>query len=75
MPLKFEYLFRGRMSHIEGVDDAEEFNVTCAAFKDAGFSTFDVNNVLRVLAVILHLGNVKFLSGKQLTVNSCFIRY
>lgn len=43
---------------IEGVDDASEFSATRLALSTIGISDEDQHDMWRVLAAILHLGNV-----------------
>lgn len=50
---------------IEGCDDAEQFAATLAALKVAGFTKDEIDNLLRILAAILHLGNLDFVSDKE----------
>lgn len=45
---------------IEGVDDAEEFKATMKAMKQLQFDDTQVGVVFKIVAAILHLGNIQF---------------
>lgn len=51
------------------VDDSREFRLLREAFKVMEFSSSDIENIFTCLAVILHLGNVDFLSWKSEQAN------
>lgn len=57
---EFEFLSRSGCGYIDGVDDVEEFKVTRDAMAIAGFTEDHQWNIFRVLAAILHLGNLQF---------------
>jgi myosin-5 len=74
-PMKFEYTSQGGDPEIDGVDDLKEFNYTKEAFRLLKFSDKEQINIFRILAGILHLGNVKFESGSgRADSESCSIR-
>ena len=54
----FHYLNQGENPTIDGVNDAEEFEETTAALSLLGFSQRELSDMFKVLAAILHLGNV-----------------
>jgi myosin-5 len=58
---KFHYLNQGgpSASPINGVDDAEEFRATQTALSTVGVSVEKQWAVFRLLAALLHLGNIK----------------
>ncbi|XP_042231898.1 unconventional myosin-Va-like isoform X3 [Homarus americanus] len=56
----FHYLKQGRSPHIEGVDDAADFQETCRAFSLLGMNEATQEQMFTILAGILHLGNVTF---------------
>ena len=58
----FEYLSVSQCSTVEGVDDAEEFNITIEAMKNVNMNQNQINAILTLLGGILHLGNLKFKS-------------
>ena len=55
----FLYTNQGDSPEIDNVDDQDEFDKTHEALKLLGFSDEDSRNIFRILASILHLGNVK----------------
>ena len=54
----------GGVTNIPKVDDFKEFNLLVEAFKIVGFSSQEMQFIFQVLAIILHLGNLKFTSWK-----------
>lgn len=59
----FHYLKQGSSPHIDGVDDAEDFIETCKAFSLLGINDGMQEQIFRILAGILHLGNVVLEEG------------
>lgn len=55
---KFKFLNQGQSPNISKISDAEEFNETITALATLGFTNIEIDNIVRVLAGILHLGNV-----------------
>ncbi|XP_026828579.1 unconventional myosin-Va isoform X1 [Ooceraea biroi] len=55
---QFHYLNQGNNPTIDGVDDLEYFNETIDALTMLGFTSKQQDDMLRILASILHLGNV-----------------
>ncbi|RZF37289.1 hypothetical protein LSTR_LSTR005621 [Laodelphax striatellus] len=71
------YVYLSEESTIPGVDDKQCFNETYNALKTLGFSDRDINDLLKILAAILHLGNIKIEQGsesKSSDSESSFIR-
>ncbi|KAF9036781.1 P-loop containing nucleoside triphosphate hydrolase protein [Panaeolus papilionaceus] len=64
---KFFYLKQGgpTSTPINGVDDAEEFRSTQQALSTVGISVEKQWAVFRLLAALLHLGNVKIIAGRS----------
>jgi len=60
---QFWYLSQGENPLIDGVDDRNEFIATQDAFRLLGFSEKEQNNIFRILAGILQLGNIVIESG------------
>ncbi|CAL1680216.1 unnamed protein product [Lasius platythorax] len=56
---QFHYLNQGDNPTIDGVDDLEGFNETISALTMLGFTSRQQDDMLRILAAILHLGNVE----------------
>lgn len=55
----FHYLNQSGTGEIPGVDDAEEFQVTQKALSTVGLSVDLQWKIFRVLACLLHIGNIK----------------
>ncbi|KAG8681397.1 Myosin type-2 heavy chain 1 [Ceratobasidium sp. 394] len=64
---KFGYLNGGgpRSTPINGVDDAEEFRATQSALSTVGVGIDKQWSVFKLLAALLHLGNVKITAGRN----------
>eukprot|EP01127_Copromyxa_protea_P015968 TRINITY_DN4681_c0_g1_i3.p1 TRINITY_DN4681_c0_g1~~TRINITY_DN4681_c0_g1_i3.p1 ORF type:complete len:1023 (+),score=237.78 TRINITY_DN4681_c0_g1_i3:34-3069(+) len=56
----YNYLNRSTVRTVPGMNDKGEFEKTKFAMSILGFSDTEIQEVYRVLAAILHLGNVKF---------------
>lgn len=56
---QFEYLNQGNTPTIDGVDDKAEFAATRQSLKTIGVTDAQQTEVFRLLAGLLHLGNVK----------------
>ncbi|XP_020287438.1 unconventional myosin-Va isoform X2 [Pseudomyrmex gracilis] len=63
---KFHYLNQGNNPTIDGVDDFASFDETINALTMLGFTPKQLDNMMRILASILHLGNVR--------INSCEVK-
>lgn len=61
---KFHYLNQGNNPTIDGVDDLAYFDETISALTMLGFTSKQQDDMLRILAAILHLGNVNISSRK-----------
>ncbi|XP_018338221.1 PREDICTED: unconventional myosin-Va isoform X3 [Trachymyrmex septentrionalis] len=59
---QFHYLNQGNNPRIDGVDDLAYFNETISALTMLGFTSKQQDDMLRILAAILHLGNVNISS-------------
>lgn len=57
-PDKFKFLNQGEAPEIPKISDAKEFDETLKALTTLGFSNEEINNIIRVIAGILHLGNI-----------------
>lgn len=55
----WEFLKNGRQGTIAGVDDAKDFAITQKALSTIGIQVGTQWNVFKVLAALLHLGNIK----------------
>ena len=56
---EFIYANQGQNPYIDNVDDEAEFDKTLEALKLLGFSDDENRSIFKILAAILHLGNVK----------------
>jgi len=61
----FHYLNQSDAHTIEGRSDSDEFLETMNAMTVMGINEREQEFVLRVVASILHLGNVNFLAGAR----------
>nr|XP_057913382.1 unconventional myosin-Vb isoform X2 [Doryrhamphus excisus] len=61
----FTYTSMGENIFIEGVSDADDFNKTRQAFRLLGIKDASQNAIFRVLASILHLGNIEICSERD----------
>ncbi|XP_050306397.1 unconventional myosin-Va [Anthonomus grandis grandis] len=57
---KFHYLNQGASPLVQGINDLVEFEETENALKTLGFSEGDRENMFKILAGVLHLGNIQF---------------
>lgn len=57
---KYFYLNQGGEVGIDGKDDAEDWSSLCSAMQVLGLTSEEQDSILRVLASVLHLGNVYF---------------
>eukprot|EP00092_Neocalanus_flemingeri_P009668 GFUD01010409.1.p1 GENE.GFUD01010409.1~~GFUD01010409.1.p1 ORF type:complete len:1838 (+),score=622.26 GFUD01010409.1:290-5803(+) len=59
----FIYTNQGNNPNIDNVDDVTEFGKTHEALKQLGFNDGDIGSIYKIMAAILHLGNVKISPG------------
>jgi myosin V len=69
-PDKFRFLNQGGSPNIPKISDSAEFEETLKALTTLGFLNEEIDNIIRVLAGILHLGNVKITESDE---ESCTI--
>lgn len=60
---EYRYLKNSNAS-IPGVDDSQNFQELQTAFKIVGFEQDEVFEIFKVISIILHIGNVEFVSEK-----------
>ncbi|KAL1550095.1 myosin-6-like [Salvia divinorum] len=65
-PRTFHYLNQTNCYELDGVDDAKEYIVTRKAMDTVGISVQEQDAIFRVIAAILHLGNIEFAKGKEI---------
>ncbi|XP_018629557.1 myosin-6 isoform X4 [Nicotiana tomentosiformis] len=64
-PRSFRYLNQSNCYELDGVDDSKEYLDTRRAMDIVGISLEEQDAIFRVVAAILHLGNVEFTKGKE----------
>ncbi|KAH8174246.1 myosin head (motor domain) domain-containing protein [Sarocladium implicatum] len=62
---EFEYLNQGGSPTIEGVDDKAEFEATKKSLKTIGVTDDQQDEIFKLLAGLLHLGNVKITASRN----------
>ncbi|EYU17957.1 hypothetical protein MIMGU_mgv1a000177mg [Erythranthe guttata] len=64
-PRTFHYLNQTNCYELDGIDDAKEYTATRNAMDTVGISSEEQDSIFRVIAAILHLGNIEFTKGKE----------
>ncbi|KAJ9563359.1 hypothetical protein OSB04_008519 [Centaurea solstitialis] len=64
-PRTFHYLNQTNCYEVANIDDGREYLETRNAMDVVGISQEEQDAIFRVVAAILHLGNVEFLKGKE----------
>ncbi|KAJ6824987.1 myosin-6-like [Iris pallida] len=64
-PRTFHYLNQSNSYELDGIDDSKEYLETRRAMDIVGISTDEQDAIFRVVAAILHLGNVEFAEGNE----------
>lgn len=64
-PRTFHYLNQTNCFELDGIDDAKEYRATRKAMDTVGISVEEQDAIFRVIAAILHLGNIEFAKGKE----------
>ncbi|GAB2226409.1 hypothetical protein Drorol1_Dr00022214 [Drosera rotundifolia] len=65
-PKCFHYLNQSNCYELVGVSDAQDYLATRRAMDVVGISKKEQDAIFRVVAAILHLGNVEFTKGKEI---------
>ncbi|KAK9149162.1 hypothetical protein Scep_007919 [Stephania cephalantha] len=65
-PKSFHYLNQSNCYGLDGVNDAHEYLATRRAMDIVGISEHEQEAIFRVIAAILHLGNINFAKGKEI---------
>ncbi|KAF3653588.1 Myosin-14 [Capsicum annuum] len=65
-PQSFHYLNQSNCHQLDGVDDSKEYLATRRAMDVVGISSEEQDAIFRVVAAILHLGNIEFTKGKEM---------
>ncbi|KAL5568202.1 hypothetical protein UlMin_024777, partial [Ulmus minor] len=64
-PRTFHYLNQSNCYELDGVDDSKEYLVTRKAMDIVGIGSDEQDSIFRVVAAILHLGNIEFTKGTE----------
>ncbi|GAB4841689.1 hypothetical protein Ancab_022411 [Ancistrocladus abbreviatus] len=64
-PRSFHYLNQTNCYELVGVSDAQDYLATRRAMDIVGISKQEQDAIFRVVAAILHLGNIEFAKGKE----------
>ncbi|XP_010416021.1 PREDICTED: myosin-13 isoform X2 [Camelina sativa] len=64
-PTEFHYLNQSQCIKLEGVNDSKEYTKTREAMSIIGISLEEQEAIFRVVAAILHLGNIEFVTGEE----------
>ncbi|KAK2993355.1 hypothetical protein RJ640_007622, partial [Escallonia rubra] len=64
-PKMFHYLNQSNCYELDGVDDSKEYLATKKAMDVVGISSDEQDAIFRVVAAILHLGNIEFTKGSE----------
>ncbi|KAJ6309028.1 hypothetical protein OIU76_018594 [Salix suchowensis] len=65
-PKSFHYLNQSNCYELDGVNDSHEYLATRRAMDIVGISDQEQEGIFRVVAAILHLGNVNFAKGQEI---------
>ncbi|KAK4366137.1 hypothetical protein RND71_014017 [Anisodus tanguticus] len=65
-PRTFHYLNQTNCYELDGVDDSKEYLATRKAMDVVGISSEEQDAIFRVVAAVLHLGNIEFAKGKEI---------
>nr|XP_011462402.1 PREDICTED: myosin-8 isoform X2 [Fragaria vesca subsp. vesca] len=64
-PTTFHYLNQSNCYKLDGVDDSKEYLTTRKAMDVVGISPDEQDAIFRVVAAVLHLGNIEFAKGTE----------
>uniref|UniRef100_A0A0E0N1L6 Myosin motor domain-containing protein n=1 Tax=Oryza rufipogon TaxID=4529 RepID=A0A0E0N1L6_ORYRU len=64
-PSSFHYLNQSSCIKVDGINDAEEYLVTRNAMDTVGIIEQEQEAIFRVVAAVLHLGNINFAKGSE----------
>ncbi|MCJ1477563.1 class II myosin [Lambiella insularis] len=64
-PQSYTYTSRSKCFDVPGIDDTADFNETLSAMNVIGLSQSEQDNIFRMLATILWLGNVSFVKNEE----------
>ena len=61
----FHYINQGDCLELDGVDDSVSFEATCDALSLLSVASDQQRAIFRVLAAVLHMGNIQFLEKSR----------
>ncbi|KAH9602039.1 hypothetical protein KSS87_016679 [Heliosperma pusillum] len=64
-PRAFHYLNQSNCYKVDVIDDAKDYIATRRAMEVVGISSHEQDGIFRVVAAILHLGNIEFTKGSE----------
>ncbi|KAL5222227.1 hypothetical protein ABZP36_026940 [Zizania latifolia] len=64
-PSSFHYLNQSSCIRVDGINDAEEYLLTRNAMDTVGITEQEQEAIFRVVAAVLHLGNISFVKGRE----------
>ncbi|KAL6610563.1 hypothetical protein ACP70R_040532 [Stipagrostis hirtigluma subsp. patula] len=64
-PSSFHYLNQSTCIKVDGISDAEEYLATRSAMNTVGITEQEQEAIFRVVAAVLHLGNINFVKGRE----------
>ncbi|XP_068186480.1 unconventional myosin-Ic-like [Antennarius striatus] len=64
-PQNYQYLVKGNCPRLSSVSDKNNWKVVMKALSVIGFTEKEVENLLNIIAGVLHLGNVQFGEGEE----------
>ncbi|XP_041097151.1 unconventional myosin-Ic isoform X2 [Polyodon spathula] len=62
---QYQYLVKGNCPKVSSINDKNEWKVVSKALSVIGFSEDEVEELLNIIASVLHLGNVQFAGDEQ----------
>ncbi|XP_034685365.1 myosin-6-like isoform X2 [Vitis riparia] len=65
-PRTFHYLNQSNCYELDGVNDSKEYLATRRAMNVVGISSVEQDAIFRVVAAVLHLGNIEFAKGQEI---------
>ncbi|XP_026435755.1 myosin-6-like [Papaver somniferum] len=65
-PRDFHYLNQSKCIELDGIDDPKEYLATRKAMDVVGISSEEQDAIFRVVAAVLHLGNIEFAKGQEM---------
>ncbi|KAF4387032.1 hypothetical protein G4B88_024604 [Cannabis sativa] len=65
-PRTFHYLNQSNCYELDGLDESKEYFATRKAMDVVGINSDQQDAIFRVVAAVLHLGNIEFAKGKEM---------